>query len=203
MKNAIIPLLMILILFSGCVKLNTTEELKRNGLMNVIVIFDSSYFTISDLVNSSITPNPNLNPISERVNNTLIYYFSNVNPFESDLFVNSGENEYLGVNPSGFLGSNTFKYSTEFKFPYYYYYYTADFGNASIQGDDVFNKSYLLDLAQNYTIDYDVIYFGELVSTNGQEISDKKIRFSPQISNDYELTFREFFLINWLKRLTE
>lgn len=203
MKKAIIPLFAILILFSGCVRLNATEELKRNGLMNVLVIFDSSYFSISNSINSSIMPNPSLNSITERINNTLIYYFSDVNPFVTDLFVNYNESDNLNINISGFLGSSTFKYATEYKFPYYYYYYTADFGNASIEGDDIFNKTYLLDSIPNYNIDYDIIYFGELVSTNGQKLDDKKIRFSPNNNSNYELTFKEFFLTNWLHRIIE
>jgi hypothetical protein len=203
MKKSIIFLFAILMLFSGCVRLNTTQELKRNGLMNVLVIFDSSYFTISNSINSSIMPNPDLDSITERINNTLVYYFSNVNPFQSDLFININHSDYLKVNASGFLGGNTFKYNKVFKFPYYYYYYSANFGNASIEGHEVFNETYLLESIPDYDINYDIVYFGELVSTNGQELEKNKVRFSLNNISNYELTFREFFLTNWLARIIE
>jgi hypothetical protein len=203
MKKLTIILFAILILFSGCVRLNATELLKRNGLMDIVIIFDSSYFTISDSINSSIMPNPKLDSITERINNTLIYYFSNVNPFNSELFINLNKSEDLDINISGFLGSDTFSYSTKFKFPYYYYYYSADFGNASITSDDMLNNSYLMDSISNYNIDYDIIYFGELVKTNGKKMDNNKVRFSLRNSSKYDLTFKEFFLTNWFVRLTE
>jgi hypothetical protein len=203
MNKLILPLFSILMLLCGCVNLNATQELKRNGLMDVIVMLYSPYFTISDSINASIMPNPQLNPVTERINNTLIYYFSNVNPFESDLFIGTNQSDYLQVNASGFLGSGTFKYSTEFKFPYYYYYYSADFMNASASGNDIFNESFLLESIPDFNADYDLVYFGELVSTDGAELGSNKIRFSVGNKSSYELTFREFFIANWLSRIIE
>ncbi|MDD4354010.1 MAG: hypothetical protein PHN56_06155, partial [Candidatus Nanoarchaeia archaeon] len=144
-----------------------------------------------------------LTSINERINNTLIYYFSDVNPFESDLFLSNNQSEDLHINASGFLGSNTFKYTKEFKFPYYFYYYTADFENVSISGDEMLNKSAMLEYLPQYDINYDIIYFGELVTTNGEELNNKKVRFSLNNQSNYNLTFKEFFLTNWLSRIIE
>jgi len=202
MKKLIIPLLAALVLFSGCVRMSATEQLKRDGSMNVLVIFDSAYFTITDTLNSSILPNPNLTSVTERINNTLIYYFSNVNPLEDDLFINANESNDLAINASGFLGGNTFKYTEKFIFPYYHYYYSADFGNISIESEQL-NESFLLELVPAYTMEYDIIYFGELVSTNGQEVEKNRIRFTFVPSSKYELTFKEFFITNWISRLIE
>jgi hypothetical protein len=164
--------------------------------MNILVMFSSSYFSLIDSVNSSIMPNPMLKPSSERINNTLFYYFSNVNPFESELFLNSNENDYLNVDLSGFLGSQSFSYTHEFKFPYYYYYYTADFENISLESDEVFNKNYLINSLSGLDVNYDIVYFGELINTNGEKLDDNKVRFSVSNPKDYNLTFKEFFLTN-------
>jgi hypothetical protein len=54
-----------------------------------------------------------------------------------------------------------------------------------------------------YDINYDIIYFGELVTTNGEELNNKKVRFSLNNQSNYNLTFKEFFLTNWLSRIIE
>ncbi|MDD5499756.1 MAG: hypothetical protein PHT91_02680 [Candidatus Nanoarchaeia archaeon] len=191
-----------IIFLSGCVQMNTTQELRRDGTMNVIVIINSPYFTLADAINDSLIPNPELNPVSERINNTLIYYFSKANPFSDNLFLSSNATNDLMIDSSGFLAGNTFKYETRFRFPYYYYYYSADFSSPSIQGE-IFNESEILSLASMQDINYDIIYFGELVSTSGEEVDEQKVRFSAASNQNYSLTFREFFISNWIKRLTE
>jgi len=192
-----------LILLSGCVKMNSTQEFNRDGTINVIVLVNSPYFTLLEAINDSIIPNPELSHFSERINNTLLYYFRKADPFSQDLFLSSNLSGDLDINPSGFLGGNTFKYRKEFKFPYYYYYYSADFGQASIEAGEEFNKSKLLNMSTDQEVTYDLIYFGELVSTNGEELAVNKVRFYANDSKLYNLTFKEFFLNNWLMRLTE
>jgi hypothetical protein len=60
-----------------------------------------------------------------------------------------------------------------------------------------------MEISQEYGIDYDIIYFGELSKTNGEELTGKKVRFNYEEGKEYYLTFKEFFLFNWIGRMIE
>ncbi len=202
MIKKIMPIILIIIL-SGCVKVNSTEQLRRDGSMNVLVIIQSPYFSLTDSINKSITPNPNITHIIDFINSSIIYYFPKANLSENDLFISKNESPDLKIEPSGFLAGDTFKYSQEFSFPYYYYTYSANFSNASFSGPSNYNTTEIMEISQDYGIDYDIIYFGELSKTNGEELTGKKVRFNYEEGKEYYLTFKEFFLFNWIGRMIE
>jgi hypothetical protein len=202
MIKKIIPIIFI-ILLSGCVKVNSTEQLRRDGSMNVLIVIQSPYFSLTDSINKSIAPNPNITYIIDFMNSSIIYYFPKANLSENDLFISKNESSDLKIEPSGFLAGDTFKYSQEFRFPYYYYIYSANFSNASFKGASNYNSTAIMEISQDYGIDYDIVYFGELSKTNGEELSGKKIRFNYEEGKEYYLTFKEFFLFNWIGRMIE
>jgi hypothetical protein len=102
MIKKIIPIIFI-ILLSGCVKVNSTEQLRRDGSMNVLIVIQSPYFSLTDSINKSIAPNPNITYIIDFMNSSIIYYFPKANLSENDLFISKNESSDLKIEPSGFL----------------------------------------------------------------------------------------------------
>lgn len=204
-KKCFILFLILIIFFSGCTKINTTYQLKRNGLIDAVFLIQSPYNLILSSINESLIMNNNLSGAEPfLINNTLVYFFENINLSSDELFFSSPSDE-LKIDTKGMFSEDTYFLGQTFKFPYYYYNYTIYINEPLIESSDFFNNDELLNQASILDIEYDIVYFGSLVSTNGEELDNNKVRFKPDLTkkNEYYLTFKDFFISNWIGRLMD
>ena len=169
-----IPLIFILLL-SGCATINVYQKLYRNGE------FDLTFEVISD---NQFTSNALKESVGKEFKGGS--YIETSNGFKY-ILEKADINKVLGQNNISITDNLGIK--KEFKFPYYYYTLT-------LKNEGIADPKYgSMGVSCNYIIEP----FGKITDTNGIYFGDGKraVEFDLMKSNDYYVTFRDFFISSW------
>lgn len=191
-QKLIIIILIIGILFlSGCVQIELYQKIKRNGNFDMSLTFKASSKFILDSLKKDFEINPLIKDkvIYEETDNSISFTFKNINPLKDNLFLETD-------SQSSMLDKENYKIEKKFKFPFYYFVYEINMSNNENNNmDSMFNNF--------FKISYTLELFGQVVETNGEKISKKKVQFN-LLSNEnevYFVKFRDFFLFTWFGNL--
>jgi len=176
-------MLITIILFSGCINLNVTQKINRDGSSDINLTIKSensmllTYFK-QGIENSSLAVEK---AIFSEGDNYISYYWKDVYPIAP---------EESNVS----IGKISIK--KEFKFPYYYI--TIKFDNSKNILEEYRETNNLTkEILNSIKFNYDFEVYGQIIDTNGIKLSNNKVRFDLLENKKYYVKFRDLFLTNW------
>ena len=135
----------------------------------------------------------------EETDNSVTFNFEDIDPTKDNLFKENDETD------TSILDKESYNFKKEFKFPYYYYTYEINATNEDEETEEneisLFNET---EMNAMFGIGYTIEVFGKIVETNGNKMSNNKVKFNMGMNDDkvYYVKFRDFFITNWIGSLS-
>ena len=198
-KLLLSALLCVMILVSGCVQIDVYQKIKRDGNVDMRLILKAESMMILNALKTDLEIDPSVQYTYKETDNSVIYEFSDIDPTEDVIF----------KKENAMSNKENYRFEKEFRFPYYYFTYEIDIQpeetaqDDSAFGSDAFDSEMDSMLGEMFKIGYTVEVFGDIVETNGNRMSDEKVKFNIGLTDDkvYYVKFKDFFLFTWIGSL--
>ena len=181
-KNLALIAISVLVL-SGCVNFEFSEEIKRNEKMDLTAVFKADNELLMNrtlgLAKASGFPGE---PVVSDSRNSVTYSLKDQN-------VETLE-----------FGQLSRSLSKEFRFPYYYYTYNWTYGDLGLERYD--QGAAYFPFARNPPVEHRVKVFGRITETNARQTRKDEVVVNLRGEHKgYYVRFRELFVLNFAHKL--
>lgn len=195
-----------MLLISGCVQIDIYQKIKRNGHVDMSLTFKAESMILNAFkTNIEVEPSMKSKYTYEETDDSVTYKFTDIDPFKDNLF----KQEDNGKTDTSMFNKDNYHFKKEFKFPYYYYTYEIEMKDTQQEEskpktdntEGMFDTSGLESAMSNmFKVGYTIEVFGKITGTNGNKMSDNKVKFNIGINENkkYYVTFRDFFISSWI-----
>lgn len=196
-KKIFFLITIIILLFTGCVNIEVNQKIKRNGNIDLSIIFKSTNSFILESITQDFEINPDIEnkAFFEKTENSVIFKFKNINPRKESFFKKVDDDD------TPLLDQDNYNFKKEFKFPYYYFIYEIGEQKNDTIDEDLQKLGNLFDNMMK--INFNIEVFGTIIETNGNQINKNKVSFESTLTSEdyYYIKFRDFFLFTWIGSL--
>jgi hypothetical protein len=184
-----VAVLCLAVISSGCVSLNVNHEIHKDGSSDIGINVQSDSQIVRNALKERFKSSLAVeNAILEEGDNSFNYRFENVYPQKQEQRFSEV------VRPSSEQNSSSSGFDYEKDSGLLYTHFTLRMKSTGIDTSDTNYPSQYSQLGQSLTssmeLNYNVDPFGTIVDTNGQKLSDGRVRFDLTEDKDYYVEFK-------------